>query len=61
MYVYVCTFDILPKVPPLPLYTIFDRKGTPFRIPSIAKGTPFKYMYLAYLRTLLPRFKNPLE
>ena len=42
-----------PEVQPLPLlYTIFDRKGSPFVYFLLTNGTPF--IYLVIIRTLHP-------
>ena len=42
-----------PEVQPLPLlYTIFDRKGTPFVYVLLTNGTTF--IYLVIIRTLHP-------
>ena len=42
---HLCTGRLRPEVQPLTLlYTIFDRKGTPFIYPPLKNGTPFTYL-----------------
>ena len=54
------TERLRPEVQTLTLlYTIFDRKGTPCRIPSTENGTPFIYLRSDFYQTF--HVRNPLK